>query len=374
MPARRKIRDKISPPRRHGGRVHAILRGRMNRGRLLHASPAVPVWGILLVEGLGSCATPFLTMSAAPLVSLRQYTVDPFWNDTDGTQLWLWRRQAGKSYTAANKALRRMMEFRGLSSFFVSASVALGSEFVRKEAEVWSKILAETQIRALAAKQEMHCYATDKGKTLEFDFRDLDALSEIFEAQKLETRIYHDRTTYSRSRVIAPNPATAVGWTGDIWMDEVGRMPDFKDVLEAVLPFMSSNPQFRLLMITTPPPDDAHYSWELFAPKAGEGEFKPNPRGNYYTSQAGYKVHRVDAEDAAAAGIAMYDDVTRQAMTPAEHRARAYDKTAWDRNFALKFIAGGQAAVSLNDLNRAMAGPPQGIALDITDRLVALPA
>ncbi len=308
--------------------------------------------------------------SAPPLIQMRAYAMDPFWNDEDGIQFWLWRRQAGKSFTAANKALRRMMQIPGLSSFFVSASVSLGTEFVRKEAEVWAKVLAEMAARAKASGQQLRTFANEKGKPLAFDFTDLDALSEIFEASKLETRIYHNRTTYSRSRVIAPNPDTAVGWTGDIWLDEVGRMPEFKDVLEAVLPFMSSRPDFRLLGITTPPPDDTHYSWELFAPPAG-ADFSPNARGNYYTSQAGFKVHRVDAWDAAAAGVLMYDDVTREPLTPEEHRARAYDKTAWDRNFALKFVTGGQAAVSLNDLNRAMRSPPCGVALDITERIAA---
>jgi hypothetical protein len=312
--------------------------------------------------------SPAAAHSPSPLVNLRQYALDPFWNDDDGTQLWLWRRQAGKSYTAASKALRRMMMVRGLSSFFVSASVALGTEFVRKEAEVWSKVIEETRIRALAAKQELHTYSTDKGKALEFNPLDIDALSEIFESQKLETRIYHSRTTYSRSRVIAPNPATAVGWTGDIWMDEVGRMPEFKDVLEAVLPFMSSNPAFRLLMITTPPPDDQHYSWELFAPQAG-ADFQPNARGNYYTSEAGYRVHRVDAWDAAAAGIPLFDEITRQPMTPEQHRAAAYDKNAWDRNFGLQFLSGGQAMIPLEDIRRAMAGGPFGLAIDHTDTL-----
>lgn len=310
-------------------------------------------------------------MSASPLITLREYALDPFWNDADGMQFWLWRRQAGKSFTAANKALRRMMMVPGLSSFFVSASVALGTEFVRKEAEVWALVLGEMRRRAKDAGQELHTYSTDKGKLLEFEFTNLDDLSVIFESQKLETRIYHSRDVYSRSRVIAPNPDTAVGWTGDVWLDEVGRMPEFKDVLEAVLPFMSSRKDFRLLAITTPPPDDSHYSWELFAPKSGEADFEPNARGNYYISQAGYKVHRVDAWDAAAAGIQMYDDVTREPLTPEEHRARAYDKTAWDRNFALKFVAGGQAAVSLNDIQRAMRPPVCGTALDVTERLIA---
>lgn len=304
-----------------------------------------------------------------PLIKLRTYAEDPFWDDQTGIQFWLWRRQAGKSFTAACKALRRMMMVPGLSSFFVSASVALAAEFIRKEAEVWQKVLAAYRLACEAQKQELHTYATENGRALEFDANDLDTLSEVFEAQKLETRIYHSRTQYSRSRVIAPNPSTAVGWTGDIWLDEVSRMPELKDVLEAVLPFMSSNPQFRLLAITTPAPDDKHYSWELFAPKPGEEEYTPSARGNYYTSQAGIRVHRVDAWDAQLAGVSLYDDTTRAIVTPEEHRAAAYDKTAWDRNYALRWIKGGSAALSLTDIERAMRDPQPGRQLDITEAL-----
>jgi hypothetical protein len=308
-------------------------------------------------------------MNDKRLIQLRSYAEDPFWDDVTGIQFWLWRRQAGKSFTAACKALRRMMLMPGLSSFFVSASVALAAEFIRKEAEVWQKVLAAYRAACAAANQELHTYSVDKGRAVEFDSLNLDDLSEVFEAQKLETRIYHSRTSYSRSRVIAPNPSTAVGWTGDIWLDEVSRMPELKDVLEAVLPFMSSNPQFRLLAITTPAPDDRHYSWEIFAPRADQGDFTPSPRGNYYTSQAGFRVHRVDAWDAQAAGVQLYDDLTRQPVTPEQHRAAAYDKQAWDRNYALRWIKGGSAALSLSDIERAMRLPVIGSAADITEEV-----
>lgn len=308
-------------------------------------------------------------MSGTPLIPLRTYAQDPFWDDDTGIQFWLWRRQAGKSFTAACKALRRMMMVPGLSSFFVSASVALAAEFIRKEAEVWQKVLAAYREACKQSGQEMHTYSTANGRAVEFDAMNLDDLSEVFEAQKLETRIYHSNTSYSRSRVIAPNPSTAVGWTGDIWLDEVSRMPELKDVLEAVLPFMSSNPQFRLLAITTPAPDDKHYSWEIFAPKAGEDVFTPSARGNYYTSQAGIRVHRVDAWDAQLAGVKLYDDTTRAVVTPEQHRAAAYDKQAWDRNYALKWIKGGSAALSLTDIERAMRSPIIGAELDISETL-----
>lgn len=302
-----------------------------------------------------------------PLIKLRTYAEEPFWNDDLGIMFWIWRRQAGKSFSAAAKALRRMMMIRGLLSVFCSASVNLGVEFVRKEATIWALML--DTYRKLAREQGLSLTSSadnDRGELL-----DLDAIADLFEHQKLETKIWHDRTTYSRSIVVAPNPDTAVGWTGDIWFDEIGRMPEFKDLLEAVLPFMSSNPQYRMLGITTPPPDDSHYSWELTMPV--ETEFQTNAKGNWYRSQAGYMCHRVDAWDAHAAGIVMYDDQTREPLTPEEHRARAFDKTAWDRNFGLQFITGGQAAVGLGALARAMAlGKAAGcVGLDFTEEIAA---
>ena len=41
--------------------------------------------------------------------------------------------------------------------------------------------------------------------------------------------------------------------------------------------------------------------------------------------------------------------------TPEQHRAKAIDKVAWDRNYGCKFIKGGTAAISLTDLTHACA-------------------
>ncbi len=302
---------------------------------------------------------------AEPLIKLRPYAVEPFWNDTLRTVWWVWARQKGKSYTAAAKALRRMMTFPGLLSVFVSASIRLGEEFIRKEALIWQTVMSK--FRQLIAEQGQLQFKTNATNDAG-EFLDIDAIADLFEHQKLETKIWHDRTTYSRSIVVAPNPDTAVGWTGDIFFDEFGRMPDFKDVLEACLPFMTSNPQFRMLGTSTPPPDDKHYSYELTVPQ--EETFPVNPKGNWYKSQAGFMVHRVDAWDAEAAGIQMYDDTTGDPVTPNEHRALAFDKTAWDRNHGLRFIRGGSAALALNVLHNAMVrGANLGIATDITEQI-----
>lgn len=295
-----------------------------------------------------------------PLVKLRPYAVDPFWDDTLRTAFWIWARQKAKSTTMASRAMRRGMEIRGLTSVFASASILLGSEVIRKEVAIWTEVMRA--FRKLIEEQ---------GR-LKFDMPaldlDEDAICDLFEHSKLETKIWHDQTTYSRSIVVAPNPDTAVGWTGDIYLDEFGRIENFQDVLEAVLPFMTSNPQFRLLASSTPPPDDTHYSYELTVPQVED--FPVNPKGNWYKSQAGFWIHRVDAWDALAAGVQMYDDVTGEPVTPEEHRSRAFDKTAWDRNHGLRFIRGGSAAISLHVLHFAMErGKNEGIATDITEQI-----
>lgn len=278
-----------------------------------------------------------------PLVKLRPWQVEPFWRDDCGLLVLSWRRRAGKSHMMASKSLRQMMEKAGILNIFMSASITLGQEFIRKEYEVWQSVISK--FRDLARANEQRLETTGDGLS-EDDFCDL------FEHGKLETKIWHDRTTYSRSRVIAPNPGTAVGYGGNLYIDEFGRIENFKDVLEAVMPFIDDNPDFRCIMASTPPPDDSHYSWELTLPPVDD--FPVNPAGNWYESQAGFIVHRVDAYDAYAGGHPIYEPKTKQPLSPDEHRAIYFDKSAWDRNYGLKYLTGGTAAVSLAALTRSM--------------------
>jgi hypothetical protein len=253
-----------------------------------------------------------------------------------------------------------MMETRDILNIFMSASIPLGEEFIRKEYQVWQSVLSK--FREL-------CAAGGKKIESNVDGLDSDAFCDIFEHGKLETKIWHDRTTFSRSKVIAPNPGTAVGYGGNLYIDEFTRIVNFMDVLEAVMPFIDDNPNFRCEMAGTPPPDDKHYSWELTAPPPGK-EFTVNPRGNWYVSDAGILVHRVDAYDAYAGGHPIFDSKTKEPLSPEEHRARYFDKTAWDRNYGLKFIAGGQAAVSLSALQVAMAGGRDTcVGIDVTEEI-----
>jgi hypothetical protein len=294
----------------------------------------------------------------APLIQLRKPQNEAFWREVRRLFL-LWRRQFGKSYTLSSKALYRMMDRRDHLCVFCSASIPLGKEFIRKEAQVYSQVLDKFREAA-----KLNNYLA----TSNADGLDVDAIADLFEHEKLETKLWHDRTTHSRSVVVAPNPTTAVGWTGDVFMDEVGRIPNLKEVMEAVGPIMSSNPDFIWWLSSTPPPDDKHYSFELFAPDTDE--FPVNPLGNFYESKSGILVHRVDAYDSVTAGIPLYDDNTGEVVTPEQHRAMAFDKTAWDRNYGLRFIVGGSAALSTASIARAMImGKRQGVAVNVTEAI-----
>lgn len=284
-------------------------------------------------------------MTTQPLVNLRPYQKVAFWRNDLRLQAWMWSRQKGKSTTMAAKQLHAMMTNPGLLCIYASASLNMGREIIEKNASVFYKAL--DGLRTLCAAQGHRRLETSvDGGTFD-DFKD------VFERQALEVKIWHDNTTCSRTKVIAPNPATARGWSGWVFLDEFGWVPDFRGVWDGVEPIMSSDPTFRMLMATTPPEDDAHFSYELLLPE--QQTFPVNPEGNWYKSKAGIWVHRVDAWDAHAANVPLYDQETGKPLTPDEHRAQALDKQSWDRNYGLKFISGGTSAMSLVALATAQA-------------------
>ena len=82
--------------------------------------------------------------------------------------------------------------------------------------------------------------------------------------------------------------------------------------------------------------------------------FPVSPDGNVYESVRGVTCLRVDARDAYADGVALYDTKTAKPVTPEESRRRAFDKDAWDRNYGCLFVTGGSSAVGLIRLMEAM--------------------
>lgn len=261
-----------------------------------------------------------------------------------GLLLLLWRRQAGKTTLFAWIALRWMLEMPGCLVTFVSASLSVGREVTERVASLFWVILSamREQVQAQGLKLE-----TNADGLSEQEYMDL------FASGRLEVRVWHSQTICSRLKVIAPNPATARGYTGFVLLDEIGWIGAFRELWDAVEWIAARDPSFRVLMATTPPADDAHYSYELAVPPEGVS-FDVNPFGNWYVSQAGVQIHRVDVCDAYAAGVKIFDTRTREEVSPEESRRRALDKDNWDRNMALKFMSGSAAACSLLSLSNAM--------------------
>ena len=257
------------------------------------------------------------------------------------------RRQYGKTTIASRIALKKMMKLAGHTVVFGSVKLDLGREIVRKEADAMQRAFSLLALQAADAKLKLDAVDGEKIVTSV----SADDWADIYEHSRLEFRLYHSRSIYSRTKVVALTP-DAVGETGDLIMDEVGRVPHFGDVLEAVMPIIASNPEFRAIYTTTPPPDDTHPSFGLLAPPLGT-DLPVSPTGNWYRSELGVWVLRITAEDAYADGVMLYDDDTGSPISPAESRQRSHDKDAWDRNYACKFVIGGSSAIGLLELDTA---------------------
>ena len=302
---------------------------------------------------------------SAPLISLLPFQSSAFWGSDDfGLLILLWRRQAGKTHTLSALALRRMMETPGRLVTYASASLAMGAELTIKESALWQDAVAksrETLVRETAEtwQHNLALWRESVGAAHRIESNadnvDLDGLCDLLDRSKMEVKLWHTNTIFSRTKIIAPNPATARSYSGFVMIDEIGFIRDMKDLWEAMEPIASRQPDFRVVMATTPPSDDGHYSFELTVPPEGWQKPAHNPAGHWYDSQANIRVHYLDAYDADLAGVHFYDSRTRKPLSVEDARAKSLDRDAFDRNYLLRFTRGGICALSLLSLQRAMA-------------------
>jgi len=97
-----------------------------------------------------------------------------------------------------------------------------------------------------------------------------------------------------------------------------------------------------------------------------------SPRGNWYVSQAGIHVHRVDAYDAWAGGFPNVFEGIAAADPAGPASRRVVRQGGWDPNCGLLFISGGTAAVSLQALHLAMErGRHLGLPNNVTEEIAA---
>lgn len=243
-------------------------------------------------------------MAKKARISFRPYQLPVFLDRESGILLLHWSRQIGKSFTLAAWAVDRLLTRPGRLVTVLSNSRDNGNEFVAKCAEV---------CRLLGATME----------TMD------DSPDTEYENMRMEVRITVEGQT-GRIKVLAANPRTARGFSGDLILDEFAFHEDSNAIWEAAEPILSSNPDFVCRIAST-----GNGKHNMFYRMCSGGHSRSD--GVVFHSAAGFKVCRVTRTEAWKMGVKVYDPNTRQPITPAEARAKALDKRAYDQNYECQF-------------------------------------
>jgi phage FluMu gp28-like protein len=129
--------------------------------------------------------------------------------------------------------------------------------------------------------------------------------------------------------VLAANPRTARGFSGDLILDEFAFHEDSNAIWEAAEPILSANRQFLCRVASTG--NGKHNMFYRMASGSG-----PND-GTEFLSTAGFKVRRLTRTEAWKMGVEIYDSNTRQPIAPEDARRKALDKRAYDQNYECQF-------------------------------------
>ena len=231
-----------------------------------------------------------------PVIKFREYQKPVFEDNETGVLVLHWSRQIGKSFTLAAWAVDRLLTRPGRLVTVLSNSKDNGAEFALKCREVLNLLGV--------AKEAVGFAATDD--TVEYS----DMRFEVTVKVKGKT---------GRIKVLAANPRTARGFSGDLILDEFAFHEDSNAIWEAAEPILSSNPDFLCRVAST-----GNGTSNMFYRMATEGFFK---------------VSRVRRSDAWKMGVKIYDAKTRKPITPDEARAQALDKAAYDQNYECAFAS-----------------------------------
>jgi hypothetical protein len=273
-----------------------------------------------------------------------------------------WARQCRKSTTLGDIAFDEMSATAGRNVIAASASLLLGTELISKTVTATEQALIvgrEAHALRLALDQ---CAAEQKGKLQlvtanaetgqVYAAIDGDGFADLYKSGRLEMRLMFDRTSYSRLRVIAPNPATARGWTGTVLRDEIGFIKNEAEVQEAIRPIIDTDPAFKMIYASNLPSDDRHPWFAMTLPADPSLVFTPNASGHFYRGSTGIRIHRVDIADAYAAGHVLYND-NGQPLTLEQFLASEPNKSMLRNNYTLVHEYGGAASVDALALHEA---------------------
>jgi phage FluMu gp28-like protein len=174
-------------------------------------------------------------VAAKGLVTFRKYQQPVFWDHTTKTQIIHWSRQVGKSYTLAAWAVDRLLRFPGRLVTVLSNSRDNGAEFVLKCQDVCQKLGQALELES--NKDELDA-RTDLPEDLKYDL------------MRFEVKITVEGKT-GRIKVLAANPRTARGFSGDLILDEFAFHEDSRAIWEAAEPIISSNPDYLCRIAST---------------------------------------------------------------------------------------------------------------------------
>ncbi len=267
-------------------------------------------------------------------IALRPYQQAIFDDRSSGILILHWSRQIGKSFTLAAWAVDRLLSRPGRLVTVLSNSRENGAEFVAKCAEVCH--LNGTEYESVDKSQGVR-----------------------FQNMRMEVRIKAEGKV-GRIKVLAANPRTARGFSGDLILDEFAFHEDSQAIWEAAEPILASSPDFLCRIASTG--NGRHnlfyrmtanlpisHMWEKAEGRReneeiGEEKEEEAPEcigvlvgTGIVQSPAGFAVSRITRTMAHAMGVKIYDANTREAITPEQAREQALDKRAYDQNYECAF-------------------------------------
>jgi phage FluMu gp28-like protein len=161
------------------------------------------------------------------------------------------------------------------------------------------------------------------------DFHDL-SKGVTYEHMRYEVRI-HRLGREGRIKVLAANPLTARGFSGDLILDEFAFHENSAEIWEAAEPILASNSDFLCRIASTG--NGKHNMFYRLAAPANDGV---NHLG-LGLSQSGFVLSRVSRTLAYSHGTKIFDPTTRAEISPEAARAAALDKRAYEQNYECSF-------------------------------------
>jgi phage FluMu gp28-like protein len=236
-------------------------------------------------------------------LTFRPYQLAIFRDNATGILIIHWSRQIGKSFVLAAWAVDRLLTRPGRLVTVLSNSRDNGGEFAARAGAICTELGAV------------------------FETMD-DSPDATYENMRFEVRIKVGGKI-GRIKVLAANPRTARGFSGDLILDEFAFHENSSAIWEAAEPILSSNRDYLCRIAST-----GNGKYNMFH-RMTSGAGPQN--GEVFTTPAGFRLSRVTRQCAYEMGVPVYDPNTREEITPDVARSRALDKRAYDQNYECKF-------------------------------------